>query len=94
MKYQDRSYFKLIAEFMKGLEEQHTFYAKRVDMHFEEEDSQSHREGLQHMIKIEVEIMRACFETSKNPIFIFRAFMCCVDGRLSAKWESGFYYIG
>jgi hypothetical protein len=78
---------------MDGLVKQHSFYAERVDQHIDEEDSDSHREGLQHMIQVEIEIMRACFETSKNPIFIFRAFMCCVDGRLSIPdWIMDYFY--
>ena len=93
MKYQDRSHFNLITDFVSNLEKDHAFYAERVDMYKDEEDWESRREGLQHMIKVEVEIMRACFNTSNNPIFILRAFKCCVDGRLAIPdWITNYIY--
>ena len=90
LKHRDQARFKFICDIVSNLEMNHTLRIKLRDRH---KDKKSHRKSFKEWMELEVEIMRACFETSKNPIFIFRGFMVCVDGQLSIPdWIKDYFY--
>jgi len=93
MKYRDQSNFKFIIEFVSNLKKNHSFYSERIKNCELAQDPQVQKESSQHMISLEVEIMRASYETTKNPIFIWRALMCCIDSELTfPKWVVDYFY--
>jgi hypothetical protein len=92
-KRKQRAQFKLISEFCSNLETNHEFYVKRLEKFKKDPDSKNLYKGAQEMIEVQVEIMRACYEVSKNPIFLWRAFSNCVDGKLKfPQWIINYFY--
>lgn len=88
-----RAQFKLISEFCSNLEKNHEIYVSRLEKFKNDPDNKNLYKGAQEMIEVQVEIMRACYEVTKNPIFLWRAFANCVDGKLDfPQWISNYLY--
>lgn len=72
MKNRQRSHFKFIAEYLSNLEKNHDFYIRRL------------KEGIgnKDMLQIEIEILRACYEVTKNPIILWRSIKGCIEAEI------------
>jgi hypothetical protein len=85
--------FAFLSEFCSNLEKNHTFYANRVKKFKNDPTAKNLLKGARQWIEAEVELMRICYEDTKNPIFLWRAFANCVDGELDfPQWIIHYFY--
>jgi hypothetical protein len=83
MKNRQQAHFKLIAEYLSNLERNYDFYIQHL------------KEGVgnKDMLKIEDEILRACFEVTNNPIFLWRAIKTCVNAEIDFQsWITDYLF--
>jgi hypothetical protein len=83
MKDRQRDHFRLITDYMSDLEKKHEFYIRRL------------KEGVgpNVMLKIEIEILRACYEVTKNPIFLWRAIETCLSAEIDfPQWITDYLF--
>jgi hypothetical protein len=67
----------VITEYLSNLEKNHEFYIRLL------KDGR----GSKDMLHVEIEILYAVFEVTKNPIFLWRAIKTCIEAEIEfPKW--------
>ena len=76
--------FALLTEFCKNLESNHEFYVKRFKRFKNDLDHKNRiiSQSAQEWIKREIEMMRAWYEVTENPVFLWKALAFCIEGEL------------
>jgi hypothetical protein len=76
--------FALLTEFCKNLESNHEFYVKQFKRFKNDLDHKNRiiSQSAQEWIKREIEMMRAWYEVTENPVFLWKALAFCIEGEL------------
>ena len=58
-----------------------------------DEESRKKRYFAKEFIRIEINFLRACYEATKNPLFIWYAFIFCSEAKFKLpNWIDGYFY--
>lgn len=88
-----KSRFSFLLFHLNLIHDLHPDLIKQLENPKKDKDSRKNRQLAKEFIKVEIDLMKACYEVEKNPLFIWYAFIYCSEAKLRLpKWVDDYFY--
>ena len=75
------------------IHDSHPDLIKLLENPKKDKDSRKKKQFAEEFIKVEIDMLKACYEVEKNPLFIWYAFIFCSEAKLKLpKWVDDYFY--
>lgn len=71
----------------------HPDLIKQLENPNRDKDSRKKRQFAKEFIKVEIDMLKACYEATKNPLFVWYAYIFCSEAKLRLPdWVDKYFY--